>query len=86
MVTSPKPFHTRTVVIPVPGGESQRVVEMLIGPASQLMVEDAETGTETSFDDSYLVALDKRRELFENPPPVAAPAGSVEDIPVFDEF
>ena len=75
-----------TVVIPVAAGGGNHEVEMLLGPASQLMVEDAETGFETRFDASYLAALDRRREMFENPPPIASLPGVAEDVPVFDEF
>lgn len=76
-----------TITIPVVHGSSSETVEMLIGPSSQLMLEDAGTDPEQAFEDlSFQAEIDRRRESVENPPTISprgkpdAPASLLDDF------
>lgn len=59
------------ITIPVLQAGDRGTVEMLIGPSSQLMVEDAGPGPmETLDEESFLAELEARRDTLEHPRPV----------------
>jgi hypothetical protein len=67
-----------TITIPVVKDDKRGTVDMLIGPSSQLMVEDAGPDPRDPFDDGGAVAqIDGLADQMENPHPVVPWAGSV---------
>lgn len=62
-------------------------VEMLIGPASELMVEDAGDDPGAGFEDAaFLADLTKRGDRMSHPPTIKPGASRTEDLSVFDDI
>lgn len=76
-----------TITIPVVKDYENATVEMLIGPSSQLMLEDAGDDPDATFDDdSFRIEIDERRERVENPPSVKPKGKPVEPGSVLDDY
>lgn len=76
-----------TVVIPVYLDSQVGTVEMLIGPSSQLMVEDAGDDPKGAFaDTSFLDEIDRRRVRLENPPAIIPEGEPTAPIPTLEDY
>jgi len=76
-----------TITIPVVKGNENATVEMLIGPSSQLMLEDAGVDPDDVFgDESFQVEIDHRRERMENPPSVKPRGKPTEAASLLDDY
>ncbi len=76
-----------TVTIPVYREGRVSTVEMLIGPSSQLMVEDAGDDPQDAFADrSFLGEIDKRRDRIENPPAITPEGEPTAPIPTLEDY
>lgn len=62
-------------------------VEMLIGPASELMVEEAGEDPSAGFDDAaFLADMQARGERVSHPPAIKPGASRTEDLSAFDDI
>lgn len=62
-------------------------VEMLIGPASELMVEEAGDDPDAGFDEAdFLADLVVRGERISHPPTIKPGASRTEDLSAFDDI
>jgi hypothetical protein len=76
-----------TVTIPVYLEGQVSTVEMLIGPSSQLMVEDAGDDPAGAFaDGSYLTEIDQRRDRLENPPAIIPEGEPTAPVPTIEDY
>lgn len=76
-----------TITVPVVKGHRSETVEMLIGPSSQLILEDAGEDPGAVFADlSFQEEIDHRRELIENPPVITPRGKPHEPISLLDDF
>lgn len=76
-----------TVTIPVMQAGSMTTVEMLIGPSSQLILEDAGGDPDDSFgDDSFADEMDARRTKLDNPPSISPRGKPDESASLLDDF
>jgi hypothetical protein len=60
-----------TVRIPIMRDDRQSTVEMLIGPSSQLIIEDAGEGR-IADSEVFLDELETKRDRIEHPPPITS--------------
>jgi hypothetical protein len=75
-----------TITIPVVQDRKSSTVDMLIGPSSQLMLEDAGVDPDDPFDESFQKEIDDRRERIENPPPIKPRGKPDEATSLLEEF
>ena len=76
-----------TITIPVVKDSESMTVEMLIGPSSQLMLEDAGRDPDDAFgDESFRREIDLRRDRVENPPSVKPRGKPVEPASLLDDY
>ncbi|CAN5372399.1 hypothetical protein BH11ACT4_BH11ACT4_05050 [soil metagenome] len=76
-----------TITIPVVKDRKLATVEMLIGPSSQLILEDAGSDPDDAFtDDSFQVEIDQRRDRVENPPSIKPRGKPDETASLLDDF
>jgi hypothetical protein len=73
-----------TVQIPTIRDDRQTTVEMLIGPSSQLMIEDAGEGP-LDVASAYLEEINSRRDRMEHPAPIGH-RETPESSTYYDEF
>jgi hypothetical protein len=75
------------VIIPMVKDGILGTIEIVIGPASQLMVEDAGVEFDAEFNDGpYLEMLAERRSRLDNPPGVQPSAPATEESTALDDF
>ena len=75
------------ITIPVVNAGHGSTVEMLIGPSSQLMLEDAGEDPAELFDDqSFQEEIDSRRYLVDNPPNITPRGKPVEPTSLLDDY
>lgn len=76
-----------TVRIPVVADGLLSTVELVLGPASQLIIEDAGTEFESEFDDGdYLAHVVERRQLLDHPPTIQPSERDASDSSSFDDL
>lgn len=75
------------ITIPVIKDERRETVEMLIGPSSQLILEDAGADPESAFDDpSFQQEIDSKRAQMDNPPTISPRGRAVAPNSLLDDY
>lgn len=72
------------VELPVMAGDTVSRVELILGPASQLLVEPVDDGRKDPVDDEFVADLQRRTSRLRDPRPITTKGGPASVVDGFD--